>query len=190
MTIINNLDIVPPGLPVPIDDGACNHLRGHTLPSIPLPATNGHMIDLAHLSGTNVVYIYPRTGQPGVPPLVDHWNDIPGARGCTPQSRGFRELAPQFDALGVRIFGLSTQPTDYQQEAVARLGLPFALLSDAELRLTRSLRLPTFDVAGQTLLKRMAWVIEQGVIAHVFYPVYPPDENAHEVLTWLQVNRR
>jgi len=136
-----------------------------------------------------VLYIYPRTGVPGVD-LPPGWNDIPGARGCTPQSCGFRDHFAELKGLGVsHLFGLSTQDTDYQREAAERLHLPFAILSDAALSFTRAMRLPTFTVAGMTLLKRMALVLDEGVIANVFYPVFPPDRNAAEVVAWLRDHR-
>jgi peroxiredoxin len=183
---MNDLDTLPSDLPVPIDDGACAHLAGRMLPAISLPTTDGDSLDLAQLPGLCVIYLYPRTGQPGVPPLVDNWNDIPGARGCTPQSKGFRDLASELKALGASIFGLSTQTVDYQKELVTRLELPFPLLSDAELKLAKALRIPTFEAAHQILFKRMAWVINAGKIVKVFYPVFPPDQNAREVLAWLK----
>jgi peroxiredoxin len=134
------------------------------------------------------VYIYPRTGRPGVP-APDGWDAIPGARGCTPQSCGFRDHFAELTRLGVaRLFGLSTQDSDYQREAVERLHLPFAILSDAELKLTEALKLPTFSIDGMTLIKRMTWVIDDGVIRHVFYPVFPPDQSAETVLTWLKAS--
>ena len=151
-----------------------------------LPATSGAAVNLARLAGRTVLYIYPRTGVPGVD-LPPGWNDIPGARGCTPQSCGFRDHFAELKGLGVsHLFGLSTQDTDYQREAAERLHLPFAILSDAGLSFTRAMRLPTFTVAGMTLLKRMALVLDDGVIANVFYPVFPPDRNAAEVVAWLR----
>jgi peroxiredoxin len=154
-----------------------------------LPATSGAAVNLARLAGRTVLYIYPRTGVPGVD-LPPGWNDIPGARGCTPQSCGFRDHFAELKGLGVsHLFGLSTQDTDYQREAAERLHLPFAILSDAGLSFTRAMRLPTFTVAGMTLLKRMALVLDEGVIANVFYPVFPPDRNAAEVVAWLRDHR-
>ena len=185
----HNPMVLPDALPAPQDDGAARHLTGAALPDLSLPATHGADVNLARLVGRNVVYIYPRTGQPGQP-LPEGWDGIPGARGCTPQSCGFRDHFADLKRLGVaRLFGLSTQTTDYQREAVERLHLPFAILSDAELRLTRALKLPTFEVAGMTLIKRMAWVIDDGVIAKVFYPVFPPDQSAEEVIAWLQSSK-
>jgi peroxiredoxin len=175
-------------LPVPTDDGAATHLPGLRLPSVPLPATDGRTIYLASQPGRIVVYAYPRTGVPDVP-NPDGWDAIPGARGCTPQSCAFRDHHAELKALGITaIFGLSTQDTAYQQEAVHRLHLPFPLLSDEKLALTKSLNLPTFKVAQMTLLKRLTLIIKNGRIEHVFYPVFPPDKNASDVITWLKQN--
>lgn len=172
-------------LPVPVDDGAARHLGGLRLPSIALAATDGRTIDLSRLVGRSVVYAYPRTGQPGIP-NPDGWDMIPGARGCTPQSCAFRDHFADLSRLGVaHVFGLSTQDTAYQQEAAERLHLPFAILSDADLRLTRAIRLPTFETSGMVLHKRLTMVIDDGRITHVFYPVFPPDRNAAEVVAWL-----
>ncbi len=177
---------LPPGIPVPQDDGAARHLTGMKLPDLALPATRGGAINLALLGGRTVLYIYPRTGVPGVD-LPPGWDDIPGARGCTPQSCGFRDHFAELKALGAsHLFGLSTQNTDYQREAAERLHLPFAILSDAKLAFARALNLPTFSVAGMTLLKRMALVFDDGIIDKVFYPVFPPDKNAAEVMAWLR----
>ncbi|MFZ3337502.1 MAG: peroxiredoxin [Xanthobacteraceae bacterium] len=177
---------LPPDIPVPQDDGAARHLTGMTLPDIVLSATTGPAVNLSKLKGRAVVYIYPRTGVPGVdaPP---GWDDIPGARGCTPQSCGFRDHFAELKALGVaQVFGLSTQDTGYQREAAERLHLPFPILSDAELKLTHALNLPTFTTSGMTLLKRMALVIDDGRIVKTFYPVFPPDKNATDVVAWLR----
>jgi len=177
---------LPPNIPVPQDDGGARHLAGMRLPDIALPATSGEEVNLARLAGRTVLYIYPRTGVPGVD-LPPGWDEIPGARGCTPQSCGFRDHFAELGALGAaHLYGLSTQDTDYQREAAQRLHLPFAILSDSALAFTRALRLPTFTVAGMTLLKRMALVIDDGIIVKVFYPVFPPDQNAAEVVAWLR----
>ena len=181
--------ILPDNLPVPKDDGAAKHLFGLRLPDIALSATNGDAVNLSRLAGRTVVYIYPRTGKPGQP-LPTGWDAIPGARGCTPQSCAFRDHFAELKRLGVKqLFGLSTQDLDYQREAVERLHLPFAILSDMDLKLTRALKLPTFEVDGMTLIKRMAWVIDDGAISHVFYPVFPPDKSAEQVIAWLQASR-
>jgi len=183
---MHNPNVLPPDIPAPEDDGAADHLTGMRLPDLVLPATSGAPVNLSKLIGRTVVYVYPRTGVPGVD-LPPGWNDIPGARGCTPQSCGFRDHFAQLKQLGVRqLFGLSTQDTAYQQEAATRLHLPFPILSDEKLALTKAMKLPTFTVAGMTLLKRMAWVIDDGVITKVFYPVFPPDKSAEEVVGWLK----
>ena len=188
MTETRNLLDLPTDLPVPVDDGACAHLPGMRLPSLALPATDGTMVDLSTLSGWSIVYVYPRTGRPDQP-MPAGWDEIPGARGCTPQSCAYRDRAAELGALGARVFGLSTQDTAYQQEAVARLHLPFPLLSDERLELTTALSLPTFEVDGMTLIKRLTLVIDDGVIETVFYPVFPPDADAANVAAWLRAHR-
>jgi peroxiredoxin len=182
---------LPDDLPAPEDDGAADHLTGMAVPSVRLPSTDGSSVDLAERShaGSLVVYAYPRTGVPGEPSLVPDWDDIPGARGCTPESCGFRDEYAELADLGVTVFGLSTQDTAYQAEVATRLGLPFALLSDEEHTLTDALRLPTFDVAGQRLLRRFTLLLTDGQVEHVWYPVFPPDTHAQEVLRWLQSHR-
>lgn len=181
--------VLPENLPVPQDDGAARHLLGTRLPDLVLAATNGTPVNLSKLPGRNVVYVYPRTGRPGQD-LPTGWDDIPGARGCTPQSCSFRDHFAELKSLGVKqLYGLSTQDLAYQREAVERLHLPFAILSDASLLLTRALNLPTFSVDGMTLIKRMAWVIDDGTITQVFYPVFPPDQSAAQVIAWLQAAR-
>jgi len=178
--------VLPANIPAPQDDGAARHLSGMALPDLALPATRSGAFNLSTLAGRTVLYIYPRTGVPGVD-LPPGWDEIPGARGCTPQSCSFRDHFAELKGLGVdQVFGLSTQDTDYQREAAERLHLPFPILSDAELKFTRALKLPTFTVAGMTLLKRMVFVIDDGVITEVFYPVFPPDKSAAEVVTWLR----
>jgi peroxiredoxin len=184
MSRTDDLHTLPAGLPAPTDDGACDHLVGLAVPPITLPSTSGEQVDLAALSGRTVVYAYPRTGQPDRDPPPG-WDAIPGARGCTPEACSFRDHHQELRSLGARVFGLSTQDTAYQQEAAARLHLPFDLLSDAGLALTGALRLPTFDVAGMTLLKRLTLVITDGRIEHVWYPVFPPDTHAEVVGAWL-----
>ena len=185
----HNPNILPPNIPAPQDDGAARHLSGAKLPDLTLPATDGKPVNLSKLKGRTVVYIYPRTGVPGVD-LPPGWNDIPGARGCTPQSCGFRDHFGELKRLGVaQLYGLSTQDTAYQREAARRLHLPFAILSDEALALTQALKLPTFTTSGMTLLKRVALVIDDGVIAKAFYPVFPPDKNAEKVVAWLQASR-
>jgi len=189
MASTHDPNVLPANLPVPEDDGAARHLAGMRLPPVQLAATDGTNVDLAKLAGRTVVYIYPRTGRPGVA-LLEGWDAIPGARGCTPQSCSFRDHFAELKSLGVaHLFGLSTQDTDYQREAFNRLHLPFAILSDAGLQLTRALSLPTFEIAGMTLLKRMVLVIDDGVIVKMFYPVFPPDESAAVVARWLRSSR-
>jgi peroxiredoxin len=178
-------------IPAPVDDGAARHLEGAEVPDIALAATDGTQVSLARLGGRVVVFAYPRTGEPGKPSLVDDWDMIPGARGCTPQTCAFRDLhRVLIEAGAARVFGLSTQEPAYQLEAAERLHLPFPLLSDAGLALTGALRLPTMEVAGLTLIKRLALVIDDGRIAKVFYPVFPPDRNAADVHAWLAEHRR
>ncbi len=191
----SNLHELPPDLPVPVDDGGCDHLPGAALPPISLPSTSGRQVDLRWLAGGRaVLFFYPRTGEPGQP-AGPEWDAIPGARGCTPQSCGFRDLFREFAALGTQVVGVSTQETAYQREFVERNHVPFELLSDAELRLTRALNLPTFEYpvprgGPSTLLRRMAWYVEGGRIEKVWYPVFPPDKNADTVLAWLHERGR
>jgi peroxiredoxin len=185
----HNPSFLPPDIPIPQDDGGARHLAGLKLPDLALAATSGPPVNLSKLKGRTVLYIYPRTGVPGVDPLPG-WDEIPGARGCTPQSCGFRDHFAELKALGVSdVFGLSTQDTDYQREAADRLHLPFPILSDAELKLARAIKLPTFSVASMTLAKRMALVIDDGTMTKAFYPVFPPDKNAEEVIAWLRASR-
>ncbi len=177
---------LPANIPAPQDDGGARHLTGMALPDLPLPGTRGGAYNLSILGGRTVIYIYPRTGVPGVD-LPPGWDDIPGARGCTPQSCSFRDHFAELKDLGVaHVFGLSTQDTAYQREAAERLHLPFPVLSDSELAFTRALKLPTFQAAGMTLLKRMVLVVDDGVITKAFYPVFPPDKSAAEVVAWLR----
>jgi peroxiredoxin len=180
----DNIYQLPKDLPIPIDDGACNHLPAMQLPSVLLMSTTRRAVDLAKMSGRTVVYCYPRTGTPDKD-LPQGWNEIPGARGCTPQSCAFRDHYQELRRLGAEVFGLSTQDSDYQKEAVARLHLPFSLLSDEKLIFTKALNLPTFEVEGLTLIRRLTLVIRDGFVEHVFYPVFPPDKNADKVIEWL-----
>ena len=184
--MVNLYDVDWSQLPKPKDDGAAAHLTGLTLKPLSLPATDGSEVDLMRLEGQTVLYIYPMTGRPDVP-LPDGWDGIPGARGCTPQSCAFRDHYADLKALGVdHLFGLSTQSTEYQAEAAERNHLPFPLLSDAGLAFTNALELPTFEVDGMTLLKRMALILRNGKIVKTFYPVFPPDRNAGDVMDWLK----
>jgi peroxiredoxin len=181
----DNLYELPHDLPTPVDDGACSHLVGMRLPPVPLLSTAGRLVDVPRSSGRTVVYVYPRTGRPDADP-PQGWNEIPGARGCTPQSCAFRDHYEALRGHGVQVFGLSTQDTDYQREAVERLHLPFELLSDAQLAFAKALGLPTFAVEGMTLIKRLTLIIREAQIEKVFYPVFPPDQNAADVLAWLE----
>jgi len=176
---------LPKNLPVPIDDGAADHLPGTTLPHVTLNATNGDAVDIAAISGLVVLYIYPMTGRPDVP-LPDGWDTIPGARGCTPQSCSFRDHYAALQRFNCQVFGISTQPTDYQLEAKQRLHLPFELLSDTALQLKSVMKLPTFVAAEMELYKRLTLIARDGRIEKVYYPVFPPDHNADEVLSWLR----
>jgi peroxiredoxin len=181
--------VLPPNLPVPVDDGAAAHLRGLKLPDIELPATDGRSVSLARRGpGRTIVYAYPRTGRPGEPSLTDDWDLIPGARGCTPETCGFRDHHAELREAGADVFGLSTQDSDYQKELVSRLRLPFPILSDAKLELAHAMRLPSFELAGQTLLKRFTMIIRDGRAEHLWYPVFPPDRHAEDVLAWLKAN--
>jgi peroxiredoxin len=181
-----NYEQLPADLPVPEDDGAAAHLTGAVMPSIVLPATSGEPVDLSRIGPRGIVYVYPMTGTPGVP-LVEGWDQIPGARGCTPESMGFRDHYEDLVALGAQVFGLSVQSTAEQAEAASRLKLPFPLLSDSGLALAEQLRLPTFTAAdGVVRYKRLTLVLDQGRIEHVFYPVFPPNQHAAEVLGWLR----
>ena len=183
----DNVYELPKDLPVPQDDGACRHLAGMRLPQIALLSTAGRRVDISWLAGRTVVYIYPRTGRPDQE-LPTGWNAIPGARGCTPQSCAFRDHYEELKRAGsAQVFGLSTQDTAYQREAAERLHLPFELLSDAKLELAKALKLPMFEVDGMTLIKRLTLILRDGAIEKVFYPVFPPDQNAAQVLSWLRV---
>lgn len=187
MTAQTNFPL-PPDLPRPVDDGACDHLPGMRMPSVSLPSTAGRVVNVGDLpAGRTVIYCYPMTGVPGKP-LPEGWDMIPGARGCTPQSCAFRDHHRDLAALGAAVFGLSTQTTDYQQEMVARLHLPFEVLSDAAFALCEALRLPTFEVDGMRLIKRLTLVVRDGTIETVFYPVFPSNENAGQVIAWLERN--
>ena len=177
-------------IPAPTDDGGAAHLVGMTIPPVNLRATDDTVVTLSSLKGRTVVFAYPRTGVPGQISLVDDWDMIPGARGCTPQTCSFRDLFAELKAAGAaQVFGLSTQSNEYQTEMASRLHLPFPVLSDEKLELARALKLPTMEVAGLTLIKRLALIVDDGRITHVFYPVFPPDRNAGDVLEWLKENK-
>lgn len=176
---------LPKNLPAPQDDGACAHLIGMRVPSIALASTRGGTVDLSTLPGRTVVFCYPRTGRPDADP-AEGWNQIPGARGCTPQACAFRDHYRELQGFGLtEVFGLSTQDTAYQREVAERLNLQFPLLSDEKLALAKALNLPTFDFEGATLIKRLTLILHAGTVEHVFYPVFPPDANAPAVIHWL-----
>ena len=177
---------LPADLPRPVDDGACDHLPGLAMPAVWLPSTAGRMVDLGALSAPRtVIYCYPRTGRPGQP-LPDGWDLIPGARGCTPQACAFRDHHRELADLGAEVYGLSTQTTEYQREMAERLHLPFEVLSDAGLAMVEALRLPTFEVDGMRLIRRLTLIVRDQRIEHVFYPVFPPDRSADQVMDWLR----
>ncbi len=184
MSNSSNIYELPEDLPIPVDDGACDHLTGLRLPDMALMSTVGTAVNLAKLTGRTVVYCYPRTGRPDQA-IPAGWDLIAGARGCTPQSCAFRDHYQELQNLHADVYGLSTQDSAYQQEAMLRLRLPFPLLSDADLEYVKALRLPTFTVEGMTLIKRVTLIIEDGVIIKVFYPVFPPDRDAAKVIEWL-----
>ena len=182
---MTNLNQLPTDLPVPQDDGACNHLVGMPLPNVALLATDGSMVNLSQLAGRLVIYCYPMTGQPNVP-LPEGWDQIPGARGCTPQSCAFRDHYQELQALHANVFGLSVQSTEYQREMATRLHLPFQVLSDEQYQFQKALNLPTFVVAGMTLLKRVTFISHQGRIEAVHYPIFPSDSDPAWVLDYLK----
>ena len=185
---MTNLNQLPTDLPVPQDDGACNHLVGMPLPNVALLATDGSMVNLSQLAGRLVIYCYPMTGQPNVP-LPEGWDQIPGARGCTPQSCAFRDHYQELQALHANVFGLSVQSTDYQREMATRLHLPFQVLSDEQYQFQKALNLPTFVAAGMTLLKRVTFISHQGRIEAVHYPIFPSDSDPAWVLDYLRINK-
>lgn len=182
---MTNLNQLPTDLPVPQDDGACNHLVGMPLPNVALLATDGSMVNLSQLAGRLVIYCYPMTAQPNVP-LPEGWDQIPGARGCTPQSCAFRDHYQELQALNANVFGLSVQSTEYQREMATRLHLPFQVLSDEQYQFQKALNLPTFVAAGMTLLKRVTFISHQGRIEAVHYPIFPSDSDPAWVLDYLK----
>ncbi len=176
---------LPPDLPVPVDDGAADHLAGMEIPALRLPSTLTGTADLAELArGRLAAYVYPRTGTPGEP-LPEGWDEIPGARGCTPQSCSYRDARAEFERLGTSLLGISAQSGEEQAEFAAREHIPFPLLADPGLSLATALRLPTFEAGAMTLYRRLTFVAEAGTIVKAFYPVFPPDRDAAQVLTWL-----
>jgi peroxiredoxin len=177
---------LPSNLPAPVDDGAADHLPGSALPDVALPSTQGGETNLADAAqGLVVVYVYPRTGTPGVP-APEGWDDIPGARGCTPQSCAFRDAQEELARHGASLIGISTQTPEEQAEFAQREHIPYPLLSDHELVLAERMRLPAFEAGGLQLYKRLTFVAEAGRIVKLFYPVFPPDRNADDVLAWLE----
>jgi peroxiredoxin len=177
---------LPPDLPVPEDDGAADHLGGLAVPALDLPSTLGGRLDIADAArGRLVAYVYPRTGVPGEPSPAG-WDDFPGARGCTPQSCAYRDALAEFAASGADVVGISAQSPGEQLEFAEREHIPFPLLSDGDLRLAEAMRLPTFEIAGMTLYRRLTFVAVEGAVAKSFYPVFPPDRDAAEVLGWLR----
>jgi peroxiredoxin len=176
---------IPADLPRPVDDGAAAGIEGKAVPAIELASTDGGEVDLAGAAaGTLVVYVYPRTGVPGEP-LPPGWMDTPGAFGCTAENCSFRDHAGQLGALGATVFGLSSQPLEEQREFAERERMPYPLLNDSGLLLAAELGLPTFDAAGMRLYRRLTFIARAGRIVKVFYPVFPPDAHAAEVLSWL-----
>ena len=183
-----NLTDLPPNLPVPKDDGGARHLTGMILPDISLHSTRNRSVNLSKIAAPRtVIYCYPMTGQPGKA-LPNGWDDIPGARGCTPETCGFRDHHKDLAKLHADVYGVSTQSTAYQQEMVHRLEVPFEVLSDEHLAFTKTLRLPTFTVEGMTLIKRLTLIARGNRVEHVFYPVFPPDKHAEEVIGWLKAH--
>lgn len=186
---MSDYQTLPAGLVAPVDDGAAAHLPGQAMPAVSLPTTDGRDITVSELAaGRTVLYVYPRTGRPGQA-LPEGWDEIPGARGCTPEACGFRDHHAELLAAGAgAVYGLSSQDTSYQLEVVERLQLPFPMISDEQLQLARELRLPTFTTGGMTLYRRLTMIVADGRIEHVFYPIFPPDEHAQQVVDWLRQN--
>ena len=178
---------LPDNLPVPIDDGACAHLQGMRLPPVSLSNTIDQKVNISAISGIAIFYFYPMTGRPDSLPMIG-WNEIPGARGCTPQSCSFRDHYSELRELGADVFGISSQPLEEQKEATQRLHLPFELLNDSSFHLVNALKLPTFEYNSSRLIKRLTLIVDNGMIRKVFYPVFPPNENANDVLAWLQTH--
>lgn len=185
---MKTLTKLPQGLPKPEDDGACNHLYNISLPSIKLNTTNDESIDFSLIKDRVVIYLYPMTGQPDIA-LPDGWDDIPGARGCTPQSCSFRDHYSELKVLNTSVYGLSTQNTQYQKEAANRLHLPFPLVSDNSLEFINALNIPTIEIDGMVLSKRVTLIVNNGVIEKVFYPIFPPNENVNQVMAYLITNK-
>lgn len=181
---MQNYQQLPDNLPIPSDDGSTDHLRGMKLPNVLLKATNGEFINIAKIKGSVVIYCYPMTGRPNVD-LPEGWNEIPGARGCTPQSCSYRDHYQELQALGAEVIGLSVQTTEYQKEMVDRLHLPFLVFSDINYEFQKALNMPTFLAQGMTLLKRVTLIAKDGVIEAVHYPIYPSDSDPAWVIDYL-----
>lgn len=190
MTEMLEMPPLPEGLPVPEDDGACDHLIGMSLPPVNLVSSSRQLVNMAALRGLNVIYIYPMSGEDDSV-LPDNWDSIPGARGCTPQSCSFRDHQKELSEFGANVFGLATQTSDYLAGEVTRIHLPYDLLSDEHLAFQSALSLPVFDikVAGTTVLKRVTLICDDARISHIFYPVFPPDKSAQHVVDWLRQSR-
>jgi peroxiredoxin len=182
---MTNYNQLPADLPIPQDDGATNHLKGMRLPAVSLSATNGETITLSEVRGKLVIYCYPMTGQPNVA-LPDGWDQIPGARGCTPQSCSFRDHYQELQALNAAVLGLSVQTTEYQKEMAERLHLPFPIVSDVNYQFQKALNMPTFVAAGVILLKRVTLIVNNGVIEAVHYPIFPSDSDPAWVINYLK----
>lgn len=179
---------IPADLPLPLDDGACEHLKNMRIPNISLWSTDDQEINLSSLSGWNVIFCYPMTGRPGVP-IPEGWVQIPGAAGCTPQACSYRDNHAELKRNGVGVYGISTQTSEAQKEASNRLGLPYPLLSDADHSFSAALKLPLLEIGGSKLIKRLTLILKDGVIKKCFYPVFPPDKNVVEVIAWLSENK-
>ena len=184
----NTYEELPSNLPVPIDDGACDHLVGMQFPDRILKSTSGENVNLSRIEGRVVIYCYPMTGKPGVP-LPESWDEIPGARGCTPQSCSFRDYHAELSELGAEVYGMSTQTYEYQQEMAERLHLPFQVISDSNLEFCRAMKIPTFNVDGNTLMKRVTMISYNGSIEAVHYPVFPSDSDPKWVIQYLESKR-
>ena len=184
----NSYEELPSNLPVPIDDGACDHLVGMRFPDIFLKSTTGENVNLSRIEGGVVIYCYPMTGKPGVP-LPEGWDEIPGARGCTPQSCSFRDHHAELSELGAEVYGMSTQTYEYQQEMAKRLHLPFQVISDSNLEFCRAMKIPTFSVDGNTLMKRVTMISDNGSVEAVHYPVFPSDSDSKWVIQYLESKR-
>jgi peroxiredoxin len=183
-----NLSTLPTNLPIPQDDGLASHLTGCTMPSVVLQSTSGKLVDVSSIKGWKVVYCYPLTGRPDVN-LPSGWDQIPGARGCTPQACAFRDYNQELLTIGVSVYAVSTQTPDYQKEMVDRLHIPFDVLSDAKFDLTNAMHLPTMEVNGIKLLKRLTMIVHDAVVRHIHYPVFPPNAEPLKVIDWLKENQ-